>query len=181
MLKKNRKIRVCIDFCDLNAACPKGEFSLPITDLMIDNAYSYERMSFMDGFLGKNQVKIHSDDEKHTSFKMPLGVYCYIVIPFGLKNAAATYQCVMNIIFHDHLRKMVECYVDGIAVKSRSKSNRFDGLRTMFNIMRAHKLKMNPTKSCLGVSSGKFLGFIVTSKEFIWISKNLRKFKACNP
>jgi len=71
----------------------------------------------------------------------------------------------MNAIFHEHLRKAVECYVDDIAVKSRHKNDHLHDLRTMFNIMRAHQLKMNPTKSFLGVSNGKFLGFIVTSKE----------------
>ena len=92
MLKKNRKIRVCIDFSDLNIAYLKDEFLLPITDVMIDNTCGFERMSFMDGFSGYNQIKMHLDDEKHTSFTMPFGVYYYIVIPFGLKNAGATYQ-----------------------------------------------------------------------------------------
>ena len=88
---------------------------------------------------------------------MSLGVYCYTVMPFGLKNVGATYQCVMIIIFCDHLRKMLECYVDDVAVKSHSKSNHLGNLKTVLNIMRAHQLKMNPTKSFLGVSSGKFL------------------------
>jgi len=78
-------------------------------------------------------------------------------MPFELKNAGATYQCAMSIIFHDHLRKTVECYVDDIVVKSRSKSNYHDDLRTMFNILQAHQLKMNPTKSFLGVLNGKIL------------------------
>ena len=85
-------------------------------------------------------------------------------MPFGLKNAGATYQRAMSMIFRDHLRKTVECYVDDIAVKSRDKNDHLRDLRTMFDIMQAHQLKMNPTKSFLGVSSGKFLGFIVTSK-----------------
>ena len=76
MLKKNEKIRVCIDFHDLNAACSKDEFSLPIIDVIIGNTCGFERMSFMDGFLGYNQIKIHSDDEKHTSFRMSSGVHC---------------------------------------------------------------------------------------------------------
>jgi len=70
----------------------------------------------------------------------------------------------MSTIFRDHLRKIVECYIDDITVKRRSKSSHLDDLRTVFNIIQAHQLKMNPTKSLLGVSSGKFLGFIVTSK-----------------
>ena len=93
--KKNGKIRVCIDFRNLNEACPKDEFPLPITDAMIDNTYGFERMSFMDGFSGYNQINMYPDNEKHTSFKTPLGVNCYTVMPFGLKNAGATYQRAM--------------------------------------------------------------------------------------
>ena len=85
---------------------------------MIDNTCGFERMSFMDGFSWYNQIKMYPDDEKHTSFKILLGVYCYTVMPFGLKNAGATYQRVMNAIFHKHIRKTVECYMDDIAVKS---------------------------------------------------------------
>ena len=73
---KNGKIRVFIDFRDLNIACPKDEFSLPITDVMIDNTCSFERMSFMDNFSGYNQIKMYPDDQKHTSFRTPLEVYC---------------------------------------------------------------------------------------------------------
>jgi len=81
--KKNGKIRVCIDFCDLNEACPKDEFPLSITDVMINNTCGFKRMSFMDGFSGYNQIKMYPEDEKHTSFRTPLGVYCYTVMPFG--------------------------------------------------------------------------------------------------
>ena len=105
---------------------------------------------------------MYPDDEKHTSFRTPLGVYCYIVMPFGLKNAGATYQKAMNAIFHGHMCKTVECYVDNIAVKSRAKGDHIIDLKAIFDIMRAHQLKMNPTKSFLGVASGKFLGFVVT-------------------
>jgi len=150
------------DYCDLNTACPKDEFPLPITDFMIDNTCRFERMSFMDDFSGYNQIKMYLGDEKHTSFRTPLEVYSHIVMPFGLKNAGATYQRAMSTIFRDHLRRTVECYVDDITVKSCDKNDHLRDLRMMFDIMRAHRLKMNPTKSFLGVSSGKFLGFIVT-------------------
>jgi len=66
--KKNEKIRICIDFRDINFACPKDEFPLPITDVMIDNTYGFDRMSFMDGFSGYNQIKMYPEDEKHTAF-----------------------------------------------------------------------------------------------------------------
>ena len=162
--KKNGKIQICINFHDLNEAYPKDEFPLPITDVMIDNTCGFERMSFMDGFSGYNQIKMDPDDEKHISFRTPLGVYCYTVMPFRLKNAGAIYQRAMNIIFHEHMRKIVECYVDDIVVKSRTKGDYIANLKTGFEIMWVHQLKMNPTKSFLGVASGKFLGFVVISK-----------------
>jgi len=107
---------------------------------------------------------MYPDNEKYTSFRTPLGVYCYTVILFGLKNTGATYQRSMNTIFYEHIRKTVECYVDDIAMKSHAKSDHITDLKTIFDIMRAHQLKMNPTKSFLGVASCKFLGFVVTFK-----------------
>jgi len=187
--KKNGKIRVCIDFCDLNEAWPKNEFPLPITDVMINNTCGFEHMSFMDGFSRYNQIKMYPDDEKHTSFRTPLGIYCYTIMPFRLKNAGATYQRAMNAIFHEHLCKIVECYVDDIAVKSRAKGDHIADLKTVFDIMRAHQLKMNPTKSFLGVASGKFLWFVVTFKgihldpekvravQEVQLSKSLRELR----
>jgi len=153
--KRNGKIRVCIDFCDLNEACPKYEFLLPITDVMIDNMCGFKRMSFMDGFSVYNQIKMYPDDEKYTSFRTSLGVYYYTVMPLRLKNAEATYQRAMNAIFHEHIRKTVECYVDDIVVKNCAKGDHIIDLKAVFDTMRVHQLKMNPTKSFLGVASGK--------------------------
>src|SRR4051812_43113107 len=87
--KKNSKIRICIDFRNLNDACPKDKFPLPITDVMIDNTCGFERMFFMDGLSGYNQIKMYPADEKHTSFRTSFGVYCYMVMPFSQKNAWA--------------------------------------------------------------------------------------------
>src|SRR5438045_9069481 len=85
-------------------------------------------------------------------------------MPFGLKNAGATYQRAMDKIVSKLTCKTVECYVDYIAVKSCHKGDHLRDLREVFDLMRSHQLKMNPTKSFLGVSSGKFLGFVITSK-----------------
>ena len=112
----------------------KTKCTIPITDVMIDNKCGFERMSFMDGFSGYNQIKMYPDDEKHTSFRTPLGVYCYIVMPFGQKNAGVTYQRGMNVIFHEHMRKIVEFYVDDIAVKSLTKGDHIADLKTVFKI-----------------------------------------------
>jgi len=76
LFPKRMKDPICIDYRDLNAACPKDEFSLPITDVMIDNTCGFKRMPFMDGFSGYNQIKMYPEDKKHTSFGMPVRVYC---------------------------------------------------------------------------------------------------------
>lgn len=109
---------------------------------------------------------MHPQDEKNTTFRTPLGVYYYIYIAmaFGLKNTGATYQSSMRIIFKEHLRKTIECYVNELAIKSKKKKDHLQDLRMVFDLMRKYKLKMNPIKSFLGVSRGKFLGFIVTLK-----------------
>ncbi|XP_060200598.1 uncharacterized protein LOC132628857 [Lycium barbarum] len=162
--KKNGQIRVCVDFRDLNNACPKDEFSLPIPDLMIDATTGYEAMSFMDGSFGYNQIRMAPKDEELTAFRTPKGIYCYKVMPFGLKNAGATYQRAMQNIFDDMLHKNAECYVDDLVVKSREKNDHLKDLRLVFERLRRYQLKMNPLKCAFGVSSGKFIGFIVRQR-----------------
>lgn len=137
---------------------------MPITDVMIDNTCGYECMSFIDGFSGYSLIKIYSDDEKHASFRTPVGVYCCMVMPFGLKNASATYQRAISKIFQQHICKMVMCCMDDIVIKSQAKENHLPYLREVFDLMCAHQLNMYPAKSFTGVSIEKFLGFIVTSK-----------------
>nr|GMC62943.1 uncharacterized protein LOC109150426 [Ipomoea batatas] len=127
--KKNGQIRVCIDFRDLNVACLKDDFPLPITELMIDAVTGHEIMSFMDGSSGYNQIRMAPEDEELTAFRTPKGIYCYKVMPFGLKNAGATYQRAMQRIFDDMLHKMVECYVDDLVVKSKLRTDHFGHLR----------------------------------------------------
>jgi len=107
-------------------------------NVMIDNTCGFERLSFMDRLSGYTQIKMHPNDEKNTSFRTPLGVYYYIVMPFGLKNTWAICQRVMNAIFHKHIHKTVECYIDDITVKSRTKGDHIADLKTIFDIMRAH-------------------------------------------
>ena len=103
VLKKNKKIRVCIDFRDLNIACSKDEFLLPITDVIIDNICGFERMSFMDDFTGYNQINMYPNNKKYISLRTLLDMFCYTVMPFDLKNAGAIYPRAMSIVFHDYL------------------------------------------------------------------------------
>nr|CAN78422.1 hypothetical protein VITISV_037779 [Vitis vinifera] len=119
--KKNGQIHVCVDFRDLNNACLKYDIPLPIMELMIDATTGHEALSFMDGSSGYNQIQMALRDEELIAFRTPKGIYYYKVMSFGLKNAGATYQRVMQKIFHDMLYKNVECYVNDLVVKSRKR------------------------------------------------------------
>ncbi|XP_008229457.1 PREDICTED: uncharacterized protein LOC103328826 [Prunus mume] len=155
------QIRICVDFRDLNEACPKNDFPLPIIELMVDATTSHETLSFMDGSSGYNQIRMSPEDEVLTAFCNPKGIYCYKVMSFGLKNAGATYQCAMQKIFGDMLHKNVECYVDDLVIKSKRREDLLKDLRMVFNRLRTYQLKMNPWKCAFGVTLGKFLGFII--------------------
>ena len=109
-----------------------------------------------------------------------MGVYFYTIIPFSLKNVGAPYQRAMNAIFHEHIRKIVECCVNDIVVKSCDKGDHLADLKRVFYIIQAHQLKMNPTKSFLGVASGKFFGFVITSRGIHLDLEKPAPSKRCN-
>ena len=128
-------------------------------DLLIDSAAGNAMFSFMDGFSGYNQIKMAPKDAEKTAFRTPMGNFYYTVMPFGLKNAGATYQRAMTAIFHDMMHKELEDYVDDRVVKSRKREEHFRVLKRVFERCRAFKLRMNPLKCAFGVSFGKFFGF----------------------
>ncbi|KAL0451384.1 UNVERIFIED_CONTAM: Transposon Tf2-12 polyprotein [Sesamum latifolium] len=127
--KKNGQIRVCVDFRDLNNACPKDDFSLPIAELMMDATTGHEALSFMDGSSGYNQIRMAPADKELTAFRTPKGIYCYKVMLFRLKNIGVTYQRAMQRIFNDMLHKNVECYVNDLVVKSKKREDHLYDLR----------------------------------------------------
>lgn len=135
--KKDGKVRMCIDFRDLNKASPKDDFPLLHLDILVDNTAGHEMFSFMDGFSGYNQIKIAPEDQDKTAFITPWGVYCYQVMPFGLKNAGATYQKAMVTVFHDMMHKEMEVYVDDMIVKSRAQEDHLVNLRKVFDRLRS--------------------------------------------
>uniref|UniRef100_A0A2N9IDL4 Uncharacterized protein n=1 Tax=Fagus sylvatica TaxID=28930 RepID=A0A2N9IDL4_FAGSY len=116
--KKNGKWRVCIDFTDLNKACPKDPFPLPKIDQLVDATSGHQRMSFLDAFQGYHQIAMNLVDEEKTAFITPRGIFCYKVMPFGLKNAGDTYQRMITKMFSSQLGKTVEVYIDDMVVKS---------------------------------------------------------------
>ena len=161
--KENGKWRLCIDFTDVNRACLKDSSPLPQIDLIVDATASHELLSFMDSFSGYNHIKMDPNDQEKTSFVTGHGTYCYQVMPFGLKNAGATYLRLVNIMFQNQIRASMEVYIDDMLVKSVKAELHVDHLAESFRVLKDYKMKLNPTKSAFGVSAGKFLGFIVNS------------------
>ena len=119
---------MCVDFRDLNKACLKDDFPLPHIDVIIDSAASSAMYSFMDGFSGYNQIMMAVIDNIKTAFIIEWGTYCYKVMPFGLKNARATYQRAATALCHDMMHKEVEVYVDNMMVKSEMREGQFEAL-----------------------------------------------------
>ena len=109
--KKNGKWRVCVDFTDLNKAYPKDPFPMARIDLLVDATVGHPQMSFFDAFQGYHQILLALDDQEKTAFVTPVGNYHYKVMPFGLKNAGATYQRMMTRMFESQLGKNIEIYI----------------------------------------------------------------------
>jgi hypothetical protein len=161
--KKNRKLRVCIDFRNLNKATPMDGYPMPIADLLIDVVAGYQIISFMDGNAGYNQIFMAEEDIPKTIFRFPghVGLFEWIVMTFDLKNAGATYQRAMNFIFYEYISTLVEIYIDDVVVKFGDIAKHLADLRKILECTRKHGLKMNPNKCAFGVLAGQFLGFIV--------------------
>ena len=159
--KANGKWRICVDFTDLNRACPKDSFPLPRIDQLMDSTAGHKLLTFMDAFSGYNQIKMAEEDQEKTSFITSQGLYYYKVMPFGLKNAGATYQRLVNKMFSKQIGRNMEMCMDDMLVKSKELTH-LDDLKETFTTLKQYQMKLNPAKCVFGVASGKFLGFMVS-------------------
>jgi len=146
--KKNGKWRVCVDFTDLNKACPKDCFPLPHIDRLVEATAGNKLLSFMDAFSGYNQIMMNPDDREKTAFITDRGTYCYKVMPFGLKNAGATYQRLVNRIFSEQLGKTMEVYIDDMLVKSLDEHDHVSHLECRFEQLHVSHLECRFEQLC---------------------------------
>ena len=126
--KSNGKLRMCVDFTNLNRACPKDSYPLPRIDTLVDSTARHELLSFIDAFSGYNQIKMNKEDQEKTSFVTSQRLFCYKVMPFRLKNAGAMYQRLMNKMFTHQIGRNVQVYVDDMLVKSLRENDHLNDL-----------------------------------------------------
>jgi hypothetical protein len=163
--KKNTKVlRMCVDDTSLNKACPKDLFPLPRIDQVIDSTAGSELLCFLDAYSSYHQIKMKESDQLATSFVTPYGTYCYVTIPFGLKNAGATYQRTMQKCLADQIGRNIHTYMDDIAIMSKKQDDLIADLQETFNNLRKYNMMLNPTKCVFGVPVGQLLGFILSHR-----------------
>ena len=162
--KQSGKWKVCVDYTDLNEACPKYSFPLPRIDQIIDASTGHGMMSSLDAFSRYHHILIHLPDVEKKTFITLHELYCYNVMSFGLKNTGVTYQRLVTKIFRPLMGKTMEVYIDDMLVKSRERPDHMKHLQETFELLCTCGMKLNSLKCAFGISSSKFLCFMITQR-----------------
>jgi hypothetical protein len=163
--KYGRPSRLCRLYSTQQIFCLKDPFPLPRIDQIIDSTAGCARLSFLEAYSGYNQNKLKVKDKEKTAFITPYGVYCYQVMPFGLKNAGATYQRMMQNCLGKQMGRNVQVYIDDVVITTREEATLIGDLRETFDNLDRYKLKLNLTKCSFGVPAGQLLGFFSIRKR----------------
>jgi hypothetical protein len=174
--KKNTDVqRVCVDYTSLKKHCPKDPFPLPRIDQIIDSTAGCARLFFLDAYSGYNQIKLKKEDEEKTAFITPYSMFYYQVMPFGLKNAGAIYQRMMQNCLGSQIGRNIQVYINDVVITTRKEESLISDLAETFDNLNRYKLKLNPTKCSFGVSAGQLLGFLISARG---IEANPEKIQA---
>ncbi|GJV51130.1 reverse transcriptase domain-containing protein [Tanacetum coccineum] len=155
---------MCIDFKDLNKACPKDLYPLSEIDWKIESLMGFKYKCFLDAYNGYHQIQLTKKDEEKTTFHTDEVVFCYTKMPFGLKNVAATYQRLVDIVFKGQIGRNLEAYVDDMVIKSKRELEMIKDVEETLLTLKKVNMKLNPKKCSFGMEEGTFLGYIVTSE-----------------
>src|SRR4051812_42479387 len=153
--------------CRLRAsqqALRKGPLPLPRIDQIIDSTAGCDLLSFLDAYSGYNQIRMRQEEDEHTSFITPYSVFCYNTMPFGLKNAGATYQRMMQAYLKEQIGRNVQVYVDDIIIKTYKADTLLDDLCETFAALNKYRIKLNPKKCAFGVPAGEVLCYFVSAR-----------------
>ncbi|GJT08457.1 reverse transcriptase domain-containing protein [Tanacetum coccineum] len=165
MVKKHDESwRMCVDFKDLNKACPKDGYPLPKIDWKVESLCGFPFKCFLNAYKGYHQIQMAKEDEEKTAFITSQGILCYTKMPFGLRNVGATYQRLVDKAFHKQIGRNLEVYMDDLVIKSRTEDEIVRDIEETFKTLREINMKLNPNKCTFGVKEGMFLGYKVNSK-----------------
>ncbi|GKE55937.1 reverse transcriptase domain-containing protein [Tanacetum coccineum] len=155
--------RMCVDFKDLNKACPKDGYPQPKIDWKVESFCEYPFKCFLDAYKGYHQIKMAKEDEEKTAFITSQGIFCYSKMSFGLKHVGATYQRLVDKAFQKQIGRNLEVYVDDLVIKSRTEQEVIRDIEETFKTLREINMKLNPKKGTFGVREGMFSGYKVNA------------------
>ena len=158
--KKDGSLRMVIDYRALNKITIKNRYPLPRIDMLLDRMQGYKIFSTLDLCSGYHQIKLHEDDAHKTAFRTPLGHYQFTVLPFGLANAPATFQGLMNTVLA-HLRHCSQVYLDDNCIMSNTAEEHVQHIREVLTTLRQYGLKCKRKKCHFNLHEVSYLGFIV--------------------
>ncbi|GJS16354.1 reverse transcriptase domain-containing protein [Tanacetum coccineum] len=162
--KHDNSWRMCVDFKDLNKACPKDGYPLSEIDWKVESLCGFPFKCFLDAYKGYYQIQMAKEDEEKTAFITNQGIFCYTKMPFGLRNVGATYQRLVDKAFHKQIGRNLEVYVDDLVIKSRTKDELIRDMEETFQTLREINMKLNPKKCTFGIEEEMFLGYKVSTR-----------------
>nr|GEU91441.1 reverse transcriptase domain-containing protein [Tanacetum cinerariifolium] len=154
--------RMCVDFKDLNKACPKDGYPLP--DWKVESLCGFPFKCFLDSYKGYHQIQMAEEDKEKTAFITSQRIFYYTKMPFGMRNTRATYQCLVDKAFHKQIVKNLKVYVDDLVIKSRMEDEIARDIEETFKTLREINMKLNPKKCTFGIEEGMFLGYKVSTR-----------------
>jgi hypothetical protein len=172
---------MCIDYTSLNKACSKYPFPLPRIDQIMDSTSGCDLLCFLDAYSSFHQIPMFRKYVENTTFITVDGLFCYVSMPYGLKNALPTFVRAMHKTFGDLIRDLVEVYVNDIIVKVKSSASQLDNLILVFDRLRLTRTKLNRDKCAFGVTAGKLLGFLVLCRGIEANPEKIRTIEAMRP
>jgi hypothetical protein len=156
------KIRLCIDFRNLNIACTKDNYPLPKMETLLQRVTRSGIICMLDGFSGYNHIRLKEENRHKTIFTTPWGTFEYLRMSFGLSNVGATFQRAMDYAFRGLIEKLIEIYQDDLIIFYKDGKSHIGHLKQVFERCREFGISLNPNKSVFGVTQGKLLGHIIS-------------------
>ncbi|MCO5575450.1 hypothetical protein L7F22_029251 [Adiantum nelumboides] len=165
VLKKNGKLRVCVNLKKVNVATIYDNYPLPIIEHVLERVAGKKAYSFLDGFSGYNQLLIDPKDQHKIAFATEWGIFAYKVMPFGLTNALATFQRLMSHAFKEYLRNFLDVYMDDLCIHSSIRADHFEHLKKVFENCKLYRICLNPKKCIFMAKQRNILGYTVSKND----------------